>query len=585
MSAISKPLYQVAQQLVDVAMGREGADTIITNGRVVNVCSGEIHAGFVIAIKAGRVAFLGPAEELAEGARRGAREIDAEDMYLVPGFLDAHEHIESSLMRPREFAKAVIPHGTTTVFYDSHEIGNVLGDTGIRWMQRDLDRTLLKGYSTYPSCVPATAEQFETSGARIGPEEVAEAMTWPETIALGEMMNYPGVIFNDPKVHGEIAATLQAEKVVEGHSHSLLGKELNAFAAAGITSCHESITKQDCLERVRAGLYTYLRQGSGWPDVKDTVRAVTEAGIDSRRICLCTDDRHAGDLVEAGHVDEAVRMAIVSGVRPVEAIQMVTLNPVTHYRLDHEVGSITPGRLADIVFLSDLPQVRVERVMIEGIFFDEWKEEAAPVDTSPVTDTVHIGHKLTPEDFTLASEGTLHVIGLRNEDVRTDHLAFEVEPGEVEADPSQDLLKCAVIERHTTSGRIGLGMVKGFGIREGAYASTVGHDAHNLIVIGTNDEDMATAANRLAEISGGLIVVVNGQTRALLELPIAGLMSEESAETVAQKVRQIEETLWSLGATLNHPFMNFSLVPLAVIESLRLTDRGLIDTEKFELIT
>ncbi|MCS7133849.1 MAG: amidohydrolase family protein, partial [Candidatus Caldarchaeum sp.] len=355
-------LHSVTKNLVRTALGLEKADLVIKGGNVVNVHTREILEGVDVAVRFGRVALVGDADPCI-GADTFV--YDASDKYVVPGLLDPHVHIESSMVGVTEFARIVLPHGTTTVFIDPHEIGNVFGLEGVKLLIDESKSLPLKVFITYPSCVPA-APGFETAGAVVGPEEIAEAMRLEEVIALGEMMNFPGVLAADENVHSEIAETLKAGKLVEGHDSGLLGRELTAYAAAGITSTHESVTKRQTLERLRNGMYVYLREGSAWLDIKDTIRAYTETGIDPRHICLCTDDKEPASILRDGHMDHSLRRAIEEGVDPLTAIQMATINPAERYRLSYELGSIAPARIADILVVSDLTKFRIDAVFADG---------------------------------------------------------------------------------------------------------------------------------------------------------------------------------------------------------------------------
>ncbi|MCS6769641.1 MAG: amidohydrolase family protein, partial [Candidatus Caldarchaeum sp.] len=355
-------LYEVSKNLVRTALGFEKADLVLRGGNVVNVHTRELVENVDVAVRFDRIALVGDASPCIGST---TFVYNAEGMYVVPGLIDPHVHIESAMVGVTEFARIVLPHGTTTVFTDPHEIGNVFGLEGVKLMIEESRNLPLKVFITFPSCVPA-APGFETTGAVIGPEEVAEAMRYDEIIALGEMMNYPGVLACDDKVHAEISEALKAGKVVEGHDSGLMGRELAAYVAAGVLSTHESVSKAQTLERLRNGMYVYLREGSAWLDIKDTVRAYTETRIDPRLICLCTDDKEPASILRDGHMDHCLRRAVEEGVDPLTAVQMCTLNPAERYRLSHELGSLSPSRIADILVVSELTRFKVEAVFANG---------------------------------------------------------------------------------------------------------------------------------------------------------------------------------------------------------------------------
>ncbi len=585
-------LEDVTKLLVDTAMGRVKADLVVKNGKLVNVFTGEIIEGVDVAIKGDRIALVGKADHTVGDS---TQVVDANGMYFVPGFLDGHVHIESSMMTVTGFARAVLPHGTTTVFADPHEIANVLGLDGVKLMLDESRGVPLKVYISLPSCVPATTPEFETAGAEITPKDVEEAMKWEGVVALGEVMNYPGVLMGDDKMHGEIAATLKASKVVEGHFYGNLEEELNAYAAAGITSCHESTSKEAGLAKVRLGIYAMIREGSAWRDLAEVIRAATETKIDTRRICIVSDDRHPEHLLSEGHMDHIVRRAIEEGVDPVTAIQMATLNTAEHFRVDHEVGAIAPARYADILLLDNLSKVSVNTVIADGKVVAKEGKLTVDIPTPTYPDfakkTVKLSRPLTPEDFEIsapAPEGTakVRVIEVIEASVLTKHLVVDapISDGKVVASPELDLAKVAVIERHKGTGNKGLGFVRGFGFKGGAVASTVAHDSHNLLIVGMDDRDMALAGNKLAEVGGGMIAVRDGEVLGLVELPIAGLMSDEPVEEVVKKVEGLANAWKELGCEMIYPFMTMALLALPVIPELRITDKGLVDTVTYKMV-
>ncbi|MEO6395553.1 MAG: adenine deaminase [Devosia sp.] len=587
------PWSETASQLVDVAMGRAPADVLITNGRWVNVHSGEIIAGTDIAIKAGRFAAIGP--DLAYARGPGTVVIDAHDRYLVPGLCDGHMHVESGMVTVTEFVRAVLPHGTTSMFVDPHEIANVLGLPGIRLMHDEAAAMPTNVFVQMPSCVPA-APGLENAGASIDEHDVAEAMGWPNIIGLGEMMNVPGVVANDKKMLAEIAATQRAGKTVGGHYASLdLGRPFYGYVAGGPADDHEGTRLEDPIARVRLGMRAMLRFGSAWYDVAPQIKAITELGLDSRNFILCTDDRFATTLTTDGHIDDVVRYAIAQGLKPITAIQMASINTASHFGLERELGSITPGRRADLIVTSDLVALPIETVIAHGEVWAEHGKLSREIAPYAYPDfargTVKVGRRIVPGDFAIAApEGrnsvTARVIGIIENKTNTRALerVLSVEDGLVLADRNQDVAQVAVVERHKGTGRVVNGFVNGFGYTaDCGVAATVAHDSHHMIVVGTNRDDMALAANRLQEVGGGFIVISKGVELALVELPIAGMMSDERAEIVAAKAEKVRLAMVQCGCTLNNALIQHMFVALPTIPELRLTDMGLVDVNAFAL--
>ncbi len=583
-----------AALLVDTAMGRAKADMVIRSGRWVNVHSGEIIPGTDIAIAAGRFAYVGPDASHAIGP--ATQVIDADGRYLVPGLCDAHMHVESGMVTVTEFARAVIPHGTTSMFIDPHEIANVLGLPGVRLMHDEAMGLPVSVFVQMPSCVPS-APGLENPGAVLGPDEVREAMAWPNIIGLGEMMNFPGVIAGDHKMLAEIAATQRAGKTVGGHYASPdLGLPFHAYAAGGPADDHEGTRAEDAIARVRQGMRAMLRLGSAWYDVAAQIKVVTESGLDPRNFILCTDDSHSGTLVKDGHMNRVVRHAIAQGLKPITAIQMATLNTAQHFGLERELGSITPGRRADVVLTSDLVTLPIEMVIARGKVLAEHGKLTADIPAfaypASAKNTVNMKRDLTAADFAIAApkganEVTARVIGVIENQAPTRALEkrLKVSSGLVDADGQSGVCQTAVVERHKATGGISNAFVSGFGYNvDCAVASTVAHDSHHMIVVGTNRDDMATAANILRKVGGGAVVVSKGRTLALVELPIAGLMSDERAEIVAVKAGQLVDAMKACGCTLNNAYMQHSLLALVVIPELRISDIGLVDVRTFEKV-
>jgi adenine deaminase len=583
--------FESAPRLVDVAMGRTPADMVIRNVRWVNVHSGEIVPSTDIAVSAGRFAFVGPDASHAIGPQTEV--IEGEGRYALPGLCDAHMHVESGMITVTEFARAVIPHGTTSMFIDPHEIANVLGMPGVRLMHDEAACLPINVYVQMPSCAPS-APGLENTGVSLGPADVREAMNWPNIIGLGEMMNFPGVVAGDANMLAEIAATQAAGKTVGGHYASPdLGRPFHAYVAAGPADDHEGTCLADCVARVRQGMRAMLRLGSAWYDVAAQIKAVTELGLDSRNFVLCTDDSHSGTLVHDGHMDRVVRHAIAQGLKPITAIQMATLNTAQHFGLERELGSITPGRRADLILTSDLAALPVETVIAHGRVMARGGKlvtDIAPYDyPATARNTVKLGRKLTARDFDIAApqganQVRARVIGVIENQAPTRALeaSLSVDEGIVQMDHVGDVCQIALVERHRGTGGVTNAFVSGFGYdKPCAMASTVAHDSHHMIVVGTDKADMALAANRLGEVGGGVVVFSGGRELALVRLPIAGLMSDCRAEIVAAEATALIEAMRQCGCTLNNAYMQHSLLALVVIPELRISDVGLIDVTKF----
>ncbi|MEX0307404.1 MAG: adenine deaminase [Ruegeria sp.] len=581
-----------APRLIAVAAGREAADMVIRGGIWVNVHSRETLPDHDVAITAGRVAFVGPDASHCTGSE--TQIIEAGGQYMIPGLCDAHMHIESGMLTPAEFARAVIPHGTTSMFTDPHEIANVLGLEGVRLMHDEALMQPVNIFTQMPSCAPS-APGLETTGYEITAEDVAEAMSWPGIIGLGEMMNFPGVIHGDPKMLAEIAATQEAGKTVGGHYASPdLGPDFAAYVAGGPADDHEGTCEADAIARVRQGMRSMMRLGSAWYDVESQISAVTEKGLDPRNFILCTDDCHSGTLVNAGHMNRVVRHAIACGCDPLVALQMATINTATHFGLEREIGSITPGRRADIVLSSDLTELPIETVIARGQIVAE--NGAVTVDCphldwpAKARNTVHLGHALTSTDFEIAAPAganrvMANVIGVVENQAPTQALKSELPIIEGLVDGEGDVCQIALVERHRATGGVTNAFVSGFGYQgRMAMASTVAHDSHHMIVVGTDREQMALAANRLAEVGGGITIFRDGEELALVELPIAGLMSDSPATEVAAKAEQMVEAMKACGCQLNNAYMQHSLLALVVIPELRISDLGLVDVRTFEKI-
>ena len=584
--------------LVDVAMGREAADLVIQNGLWVCVQSGEIVPDTSLAVKSGRIAYVGP--DAGHTIGESTQVIDADGKFLVPGLLDAHMHVESGMLTVTEFVRAVIPHGTTGMFIDPHEIANVFGLQGVRLMVDEAAVQPIHVWVQMPSCVPS-APGLETPGASIGPEEVAEAMGWEGIIGLGEMMNFPGVFMSDEQMHAEMAVTLAAGKLIGGHYASPdLGLPFHGYAAGGADDDHEGTRIQDAVARVRQGMKVMLRDGSAWKDVDQQIRAITEMKLDSRHFMLCTDDSHAETIVNEGHMNRVVKQAIHQGVSPLTAIQMATVNTAEHFGVAQEVGMIAPGRYADILLVGNLAEMDIHAVFAKGqqLIQDGQFTVEIPAYDYPawVKSSVNLGRDLSLDDFRLSvtpadsqEQNTVlaNVIGVIENHANNRHLQIELPlvNGEVKASLEQDVAKVALVERHKGTGGIQIGLVHGFGFNTACgVGTTIAHDSHHMIIVGTDDADMLKATRVLAEMGGGQVVVKKGEVIAQVEMSIAGLMSDEQAEIVAQKASNVLEGFIACGSQINHPNIQLSFLALVVIPELRISDLGLVDVTKFEFL-
>jgi adenine deaminase len=588
---------KLTHALVDVAMGRLPADLVIQNGKWVSVQSGEIIPGTDVAVKDGHIAFVG--EDASHTIGKKTQVIDAKGRYLVPGLLDGHMHVESGMVTVTEFVRAVAVRGTTGMFIDPHEMANVFGLKGVKLMLEEARLQPIHVWVQMPSCVPS-APGFETPGSRIGPKEVAKAMKWEGIIGLGEMMNYPGVARGDASMLEELSVTHASNKTIGGHYASPdLGLPFHGYVASGVEDDHEGTVLEDAVERVRQGMKAMLRYGSSWHDVASQIGAIKYLGMDSRRFMLVTDDSHAQTISQEGHTDRVLRHAIEQGLAPMTAIQMMTINTAEHFGLSRELGMIAPGRWADILLVSDLNDFKAELVIAKGQIIAEGGEWQVRLPRfkypSWATNSVKLKRKLTAEDFKLLDPSPVgrgrrvraHVIGVIENQAPTRHLTFEMQPvdGEIGVDMERDIAKVALVERHKGIGRISMGLVSGFGFTgKCAVASTVAHDSHHMIIVGTDEESMAVAGNALAKSGGGQIVVKNGRVIGQVELKIAGLMSTEKANVVAEKAGTILEGFRACGCALNNPNMQLSLLGLVVIPELRISDKGLVDVTNFNFV-
>jgi adenine deaminase len=576
-------------ELVDVATGGAPADLIIKGATLVNVYSREYCPKTTIAVKGARIAAVGD-YDVSVGSKSVV--IEANQFYAFPGLIDGHIHLESTMLDPIEFARVVLPRGTTSVMIDPHEIANVLGVEGVRIMIARTEKIPLKVYVQVPSCVPSTA--LETAGAKIGPKEVQIMLKWPRTVGLGEVMNYPGVLAGDRDLRLMIQETQQARKVVEGHAPGLVGKKLSGYLSAGIGGDHESRTEQELVEKIRLGCVVEIREGSVSHNLSTLIRAMKNHNLNSSRTILVSDDQQASDLMRLGHMDYNVKRAIEEGMDPIDAIRMATLNTAEHFRVDDQIGGIAPGKRADIVLARDLSSMKVETVIADGQIVARDGALATRIGSPrfPARSlrTVHLKRQLKPSDFVVSSDredGTARILVIdASSELMTKKTCQEItiRDSQIQIDLDRDILKVAIIERHKRTGNIGRGFVKGFGLKAGAISSSVAHDSHNICVVGANDSDMALAVNEIAKMQGGLVAAKDGKILVELALPFAGLMSTRPIEEVNEAEKHLSEAALSLGCALASPFMVMSFLSLAVIPEVRLTDKGIVDVSAAKLI-
>ena len=555
---------------IAVARGDAEPDLVIAGGQVFSVFTRE-WLDVDVAVVDGVIAGL--------GAYEGGERVDARGQYVVPGFLDAHVHIESSKLTPAEFARAVVPHGTTAVVTDPHEIANVLGREGVEWMLEASEGLPLDVFVMAPSCVPAS--DFESPMSALEPADMEAILRHPRALGVAEMMNFPGVIAATP----DVVARLELSDHADGHAPGVMGAELDAYIAAGIRSDHEATTFDEALEKRRRGMWVLLREASNARNLRDLLPLVGQYGPE--HCAFCTDDREPDFLFRDGHIDQMCRVAVEEGIAPEAALLMATLHPARcHGLMDR--GAVAPGLRADLVLLDELETFRPARVFRDGELVAA-EGRAEPFERAPIPEWVRSTMRAAPvgpDAFAVEAAGRVRVIETIPGQLIT-HAREEEPPvrdGAVVADAARDLAKIAVVERHHATGRVGLGLVRGFGLRTGGFASTVAHDAHNLVVVGVTDDDMAACAARLQEIGGGIVVARDGAVRGELALPVAGLLSEEPVEEVVAGLEALQDLLREQGVSDSAPFMTLSFLALSVIPSLKITDRGLVDVDRFELV-
>lgn len=558
-------------KIIRVARGRLPCDLVLRNARIVNVFSAEVYRND-IAIWGGRIVGIGGYE--------GKKEIDLEGAYVLPGMIDGHMHVESTMVTVHEFARSVVPRGTTSVICDPHEIANVHGLEGIYYILNTAKYSPVNIYVMLSSCVPAT--RFETSGANLRGFDLYPLLREKWVLGLGEMMNYPGVLLEDEGLLDKIS--MASNKRIDGHAPGLTGRDLNAYIAAGVTSDHESTSVDEVIEKLRLGMYIMIREGSVTKNLRDLLPAITCDNLS--RCFFVTDDRHPKDLLEKGHIDHMVKIAIKEGLDPIAAIRLATINTAQYFGLT-DLGAIAPGYLADLVIVDSLKRFHVRRVFKGGKIVAEDGKMVVPRPRTPdviLRSSINIKW-LAPTDFDIEAEGKrARVIDVVPGQIitRASVERIKVEDGKVVADTERDLLKVAVVERHQASDRIGRAIVRGFGLKKGAIASSVAHDSHNIVVVGTSSDDMMAAVVEISKMKGGLSVVRDGKLVAGLPLPIAGLMSDATLPEVVQGLDEVRRAARRLGSTLDDPFMTMSFLSLPVIPELKVTDMGLVDVKAFE---
>lgn len=567
------------EELIAAARGEVEVDLLLEGADLVNTLSGEVHRADVAIFRGMVVGFDSPS----------AREtIDLSGRVLAPGFIDGHVHLESAMVTVPEYARAVVPRGTTAIVADPHEIANVLGAEGIRYIIASGRSSLLSVYVMLPSCVPAT--HLETSGSSLDAGALSELIDEAGVLGIGEVMNYPGVVFRDPQVMAKLGLALRArfdghKPRIDGHSPLLSGRDLAAYVAAGIGSDHECTSCEEAKEKLRLGMRIMIREGTAAKNLDDLLPLVAEAN--ARRFLFVSDDRHPSDILREGHIDSMVRRAVGAGLDPVVAISIGSLNAAEYFGLSDR-GAVAPGRRADIVVLDDLDGLNVQKVLKGGAVVADGGRMIVPLPRAPSlrSSSMKVAG-LGPGSFDIKAEGDLvRAIGVIPDQIITRSLLArpKVEGGKVVCDLDSDLLEMAVVERHRGTGNVGLGLVSGFGLLRGAIATSVAHDSHNIAAVGVSSEEIFAAVSAVAKMGGGLVVVDGGIVAASLSLPIAGLLSDRSMEEVAEKIEEVTGAAKSLGSALDDPFMTLSFLCLPVIPELKLTDRGLVDVTRFDFV-
>lgn len=579
--------FEEIKNTIETGLGMHVCDLKIENVKLVNVFSGEVYPTNIY-IKNKRIVSIDPSADL-----EAKKVLDGNGQYALPGLIDAHMHFESTMLSPEALASVVVPQGTTTMCADLMEIANVAGEEGLRAMLQSMNRLPYRMLIEVSSRVP-TAPGLETTGAVLGAEEVANIMEWEESVSLGEL-DPSKILFVKDEYIKKVADTLAKRKLVNGHAIGRLGQELNVYASSGISDDHECVNTNEMIERLKVGMKVFIREGSSERNVDELIRGVIEHQLDTSNLMFCTDDKHAREIQVEGHINYNVSRAINLGLDPMKAIQIATVNSAKHFRMEDEIGSITPGRLADIILVEDWREIKPSVVIFEGNVVAENGKllEECKVEEYPewLKHTVILKNPITAESFAVPSkkqDGStkIHLIDLIPRQIINHHVLEEmqVKNGKIQVNIEKDILKLAVVERYGKNGNVGVGFVRGFELKKGALAYSMSHDHHNIVVVGTNDEDMALAVNEVARLNGGLSVTCGGKILNSMELPIGGLMSEKPAEEVMAQLDILNADAKALGCGMDAPFMSLSFISLPTVPDLGLTDLGLVDVLEHKLI-
>lgn len=579
--------FEEIKNTIETGLGMHACDLKIENIKLVNVFSGEVYPTNIY-VKNKRIVSIDPAAELT-----AKTVLDGKGQYALPGLIDAHMHFESTMLSPEALASVVVPQGTTTMCADLMEIANVAGEEGLRAMLQSMNRLPYRMLIEVSSRVP-TAPGLETTGAVLGAEEVAGIMEWEESVSLGEL-DPSKILFVKEEYIKKVADTLAKRKLVNGHAIGRLGQELNIYASSGISDDHECVNTNEMIERLKVGMKVFIREGSSERNVDELISGVIENQLDTSNLMFCTDDKHAREIQVEGHINYNVSRAIELGLDPMKAVQIATVNSAKHFRMEDEIGSITPGRLADIILVEDWHDVKPTVVIFEGKVVAENGKllEECKVEEYPdwLKHTVTLKHPITADSFLAPSkkqEGStkIHLIDLIPRQIINHHVIEEmqVKDGKIQVNVEKDILKLAVVERYGKNGNVGVGFVRGFELKKGALAYSMSHDHHNIVVVGTNDEDMALAVNEVARLNGGLSVACDGKILNSMELPIGGLMSEKPAEDVMAQLDILNADAKALGCGMDAPFMSLSFISLPTVPDLGLTDLGVVDVLAHKLI-
>ena len=579
--------FEEIKNTIETGLGMHVCDLKIENVKLVNVFSGEVYPTNIY-IKNKRIVSIDPSADL-----EAKKVLDGNGQYALPGLIDAHMHFESTMLSPEALASVVVPQGTTTMCADLMEIANVAGEEGLRAMLQSMNRLPYRMLIEVSSRVP-TAPGLETTGAVLGAEEVANIMEWEESVSLGEL-DPSKILFVKDEYIKKVADTLAKRKLVNGHAIGRLGQELNVYASSGISDDHECVNTNEMIERLKVGMKVFIREGSSERNVDELIQGVIEHELDTSNLMFCTDDKHAREIQVEGHINYNVSRAVELGLDPMKAIQIATVNSAKHFRMEDEIGSITPGRLADIILVEDWREVKPTVVIFEGNVVAENGNllEECKVEEYPewLKHTVTLKNPITAESFAALSkkqDGStkIHLIDMIPRQIINHHMLEEmqVKNGKIQVNIEKDILKLAVVERYGKNGNVGVGFVRGFELKKGALAYSMSHDHHNIVVVGTNDEDMALAVNEVARLNGGLSVTCGGKILNSMELPIGGLMSEKPAEEVMAQLDILNADAKALGCGMDAPFMSLSFISLPTVPDLGLTDLGLVDVLEHKLI-